>query len=111
MLGPGYDLTPGGLWVWHVPGIMPILLHRAFIIRDDDVAAKRAAKRWARDMEGKAGSGTWMWWTDGSRTDDGRVGSAALCVTTEGWTVFHSSLGTGQMAVFDPELWAIGIAF
>jgi hypothetical protein len=38
-------------------------------IREDDVAAKRAAKLCERETEGKSGSGTWMWWTDESRTD------------------------------------------
>jgi hypothetical protein len=32
------------------------------IILDDKVAAKRATKQWAREKEGKAGSGVWMWW-------------------------------------------------
>jgi len=51
-----------------------------------------------------------MWWTDGSRTDDGRVGAAAVCLNGDAWTVFRSYLGTGRMEVFDAELWAIGIA-
>jgi hypothetical protein len=43
------------------------------IILDDDVAIKRAAKRWVMEKEAKVGAGVWMWWTDGSQTDDGRV--------------------------------------
>ncbi|KAF8539939.1 ribonuclease H-like domain-containing protein [Trichophaea hybrida] len=77
------------------------------IILDDNVAAKRAAKRWARDKERKAESGVWMWWTDGSRTDDGRVEAAATArkpASRPG--PFRTS---GRMEVFDAELWAIGI--
>jgi len=48
------------------------------IILDYKVAAKRAAKQWAKDKEGNAGSGAWMWWTNGSCTEDGRVGSVQL---------------------------------
>ncbi|KAF8533028.1 hypothetical protein BDD12DRAFT_900657 [Trichophaea hybrida] len=40
-------------------------------ILSDDIAAKREAIRWAREKEAKVGAGIWMWWTDGSRTDDG----------------------------------------
>jgi hypothetical protein len=92
---------------WLDPGEEPAV---KTIILDDDAAAKRAAKPWGRDMEGKAGSGTWMWWTDGFRTEDGRVGAAAVCVNVDGWTVISSYLGMERMEVFDAELWAIGIA-
>jgi len=51
-----------------------------------------------------------MWWTDGSRSDDGRVGAAAVCKHRDKWRSRHSYLGTGQMEVFDDELWAIGLA-
>jgi hypothetical protein len=50
-----------------------------------------------------------MWWTDGSRTDDGRVGAAAVCKHGDGWRSFRSHLGTGRMEVYDVELWAIGV--
>ena len=76
---------------------------------EDDAEAKRAAELWAKRKESKAGSGTWTWWTDGSRTDDGRVDAAAVCLNRDSWTVFRSCLGMGQMQVFDAELWAIGI--
>jgi ribonuclease HI len=66
--------------------------------------------RMGRDTTFGAGSGTWTWWTDGSRTDDERVGAAAVCLNGDGWTVFRSYLGTGRMEVFDAELWAIGVA-
>ena len=72
--------------------------------------AKRAAELWARVKRGKAESGVWTWWTDGSRTDDGKVGAASVCLNHDGWTVFRSSLGTRRMKVFDPELWAIAVA-
>jgi ribonuclease HI len=79
-------------------------------IMEDDAAAKRAAKLWAREKEGKAKSGTWTWWTDGSRTDAGKVGAAAGCLNGDHWTVFRSFLDTGRMEVFDAELWAIAVA-
>jgi len=63
-------------------------------ITEDDTAAKRAAELWAKEKEGKLGSGTWTWWTDGSQRDNERVGSAALCLIGEGWTVLRSYLGT-----------------
>jgi ribonuclease HI len=51
-----------------------------------------------------------MWWTDGSRSDDGRVGAAAVCKHGDGWKAFGSHLGTGRVEVYDAELWAIGLA-
>jgi ribonuclease HI len=92
---------------WPDPGEEPAV---KTTILEDDAAAKRAAELWVRENEGKAGSGTWMWWTDGSRKDDGRVGAAAVCLNGDGWTVFHSYLGMGRMEVFDAEIWAIGVA-
>jgi len=80
------------------------------IILDDDGAAKIAAQRWAREKEAKVGAGVWMWWTDGSRSDDGRVGAAAVCQHGSEWRTRRSYLGTGRMEVFDAELWAIGLA-
>jgi len=50
-----------------------------------------------------------MWWTDGSRSDDGRVGAAAVCKQRDGWRDFRSYLGTGRMEVYDAKLWAIGL--
>jgi hypothetical protein len=49
------------------------------IMLDDIAAAKCTMQRWARDIEAKIVAGVWMWWTDGSRLDDGRVGGAAVC--------------------------------
>jgi hypothetical protein len=51
-----------------------------------------------------------MWWTDGSRSDDGRVGAAAVCKHGNVWRSLRSYLGTGRVEVFDAELWAIGLA-
>ena len=71
---------------------------------DDATAAKRAAQRWAREKEAKVGAGVWMWWTDGSRSDDGRVGAAAVCKHGNEWRSRYSYLGAGRMEVFDAEL-------
>jgi ribonuclease HI len=51
-----------------------------------------------------------MWWTDGSRSDDGRVGTAAVCKHRDKWRSRRCYLGIAQMVVFDAELWAIGLA-
>jgi len=78
-------------------------------ILDDTTAAKSAAQRWGREKEAKIGAGVWMWWTDGSRSDDGRVGAAAVCKHGNQWRSCRSFLRTGRMEVFDAELWAIGL--
>jgi ribonuclease HI len=79
-------------------------------ILEADTEAKRGAELWAKEKEGKSGSGTWKWGTDGWRTNNERVGAAAVCLNGVGWTIFRSYLGTGQMEVFDAEQWAIGVA-
>jgi len=48
-----------------------------------------------------------MWWTDGSRSDDGRVAAAAVCKHGNQWRARPSCLGTGRMEVFDAKMWAI----
>jgi len=80
------------------------------VILSDDVAAKREAKRWASERQAKVGAGVWMWLTDGSRSNDGRVGAEALRKHRDGWKAFRSHLGTGRMQVSDAELWAIRLA-
>ena len=56
------------------------------------------------------GAGVSMWWTDGSRSDDGSVGAASVCKHQDSWIAFRCHLGTGRMEVYDAELWAIGLA-
>jgi hypothetical protein len=63
------------------------------MILEDNAATTRAAELWARRQEMKGESGTWMWWTERSRTDEGRVGAAVLYLIAEGWTAFSSYLG------------------
>jgi len=92
---------------WPAPGEETVV---RTVILDDATAAKTAAQRWAREEEAKVGAGVWMWWTDGSRSDDGRVGAAAVCKHRDQWRSRRSYLGTGRMEVFDAELWAIGLA-
>jgi len=92
---------------WPAPGEEPVV---RTTIPDDTTAAKSAAPRWAREKEAKIGAGVWMWWTDGLRSDDGRVGAAAVCEHGNEWRSRRSFLGTGLMEVFDAELWAIGLA-
>jgi len=92
---------------WPAPGEEPAV--RTTIL-DDTAGAKSAAQRWAMEKEAKVGAGVWMWWIDGSRSDDGWVGAAAVCKDGNKWRSRHSFLGTGHMEVFDAELWAIGLA-
>ena len=71
------------------------------VILSNNAAARSEAKRSASEREAKVGAGVWMWWTDGSRSDDGRVGAAELCKHRDGWKAFrsHSTNGT-------PGTWA-----
>jgi len=77
---------------------------------DDATAAKRVVQCWAREKEAKVGAGVWMWWTDGLRSKDGRVGTAAVCKQRDEWRFRHHYLSTGRMEVFHPEQCAIGLA-
>jgi len=92
---------------WPTPGeetvVRTVILHYAS-------TAKRAAQRWAREKEATVGAVVWMRWTDGSRSDDARVGAAAVCKHRDEWRSRRSYLGPGRMEVFDAELWAIRLA-
>ena len=66
---------------WPDPGEKPAV---KTTILEDATQAKRAAELWAKEKEGKSGSGTCTWWTDGSRTDHERVGAAAVCLNGDG---------------------------
>jgi hypothetical protein len=66
---------------WPDPDEEPTV--KTFVL-SDDTAAKREAIRWAREREAKVGARVWMWWTDGSRSDDGKVGAAAVCKHGDG---------------------------
>ena len=77
---------------------------------DDNTAANRAVQHWAREKETNVGAGVRMWWTDGLRSDDGRVGAAAVCNHGNEWSSSRSVLGTRRMEVFNAEWWAVGLA-
>jgi hypothetical protein len=66
-------------------------------ILDDNTAAKCAVQYSATDKVAKVGVGVWMWWPDGSRSDNGQVGSAAVCKHRDEWRSRRSDLGTGCM--------------
>jgi len=91
---------------WPAPGEEPAV--RTTIL-DDTTVAKCAAQRWAREKQAGIEAGVWMWWTDGSRSDDGRVGAGAVCNHRNEWRSRGTFLGTGRMEVFDAELLAIGL--
>jgi len=80
------------------------------IILEDKSIAKGTLQRWAREKEAEVGVGVWMWWTDGSPSDTGRVGAAVVCKHGNEWRTGRSYLGIGRMEVFDDEQWAIGLA-
>jgi hypothetical protein len=61
---------------WTTLGEEPVV--RTTIL-GDTTAAKSPERHWAREKEAKIGAGVWMWWTDGSLSDDSRVGAAAMC--------------------------------
>jgi ribonuclease HI len=48
-------------------------------------------------------------WTDGSRTQDGRVGAAAVHLVEGEWRTCRRHLGTNK-EVFDAEMYALGLA-
>jgi len=87
--------------MWLAPGEDSIV--RTTLL-DDAPAAKRSTQRWARGQEAKIGAGVWMWWTDGLRSDDGRVGAAAVCKHGNQGKSRRSVLGTGRMEVSNAEL-------
>jgi hypothetical protein len=101
----GHGRTTEGM-SWPAPGEESVV---RTLILDDDTAAKRAVQRWARENAAKVGAGVWMWWTDGSRSDDGQVGAAAVSKHGNEWRSRRSFLGTGRMQDFNAELWAIGL--
>jgi hypothetical protein len=49
------------------------------VTMSEDTVAQRAAIRWIREREAKVGAKVGMWWTDGSRSDDARLGATAEC--------------------------------
>jgi hypothetical protein len=79
------------------------------IILGDTSSAKRAAQCWAREKAGQVRVGVLIWWTDGLRSDNGRVGAATVCQYSYEWRIRNSYLGTELLEVFDAELWAIGL--
>jgi hypothetical protein len=60
---------------WTDPGEKPTVKST---ILEDDTEAKRATKLWPKEKEGKLGSDALTGWTDGLRTNDERVGGAAV---------------------------------
>jgi len=85
---------------WPAPGQEPAV--RTTIL-DDTAAANSAPQLWAIGKESTIRAGVGMWWTDGSRSDDGRVAVAAVCKHGNVWRSRHSSLGTGRMEVVMPN--------
>jgi len=79
---------------WPAPGEEPAVSTTTLA---DPAAAKCAAQRWAREKEAKTGAGVWLWWTDGWRYDDGRVGAAAVCK--------HGNEWRSRRAFWAPDVW------
>ena len=72
---------------WPSPGGEPVV---ETVILDNKSTPKSAAQRWAREKEANIGAGVWMWWTDRSHSDDGRVGAAAVCKHGNQWRTRHN---------------------
>jgi hypothetical protein len=92
---------------WPAPGEEPAV---KTTILDPTVGARRAEQRWAREKESKMGAGVWMWWTDGSRSDRGRVEAAGVSNHGTKWRSPSSFLGTKLIEVIDAELSVVGLA-
>jgi hypothetical protein len=92
---------------WPIPDEEPVV---NTIILTAETVANTEVKRCARERQAKVAAGVWMWWTDRSRSSDGKVGGAAVCKHRDGLRAFSRRLGTGPMEVDDEELWAIGLA-
>jgi hypothetical protein len=80
------------------------------IILSKIIVTKREAICWVREKEAKVARGVWLWWTDRSRTEDGKVGAEAVWKHRDGWKSFHSHLGSGRMEVHHGELSAFRLA-
>jgi len=76
---------------WHNPDEEPAV--KAVLLLED-TAAQRETIRRVREREAKVGVAVWMWWTNGSQSDDGRVGATAVCMHRNCWKPFRSHLGT-----------------
>ena len=74
------------------------------VIMDDATTVKRAAQHRARGKEATVGVVVLKWWTDGSSSDDSRVGAPAVCMDRDKWRFHGSNLGTRRLEVFDAEL-------
>ena len=77
---------------------------------DDTAAAKGAAHHWASEKEAMIGAGIGIWWTDRSQSDNGLVGTAAVCTPANDWSSCRSVPGSRPMGVFDGLLWVIEFA-
>jgi len=54
---------------------------------------KRTTNRWASEKQAKMGAVVWRWWTDRYRSNDGRVGAAAVCKHGNQWRSSTPSCG------------------
>ena len=89
------------------PGKEPVV---ETIILDDTSTAKSDTQCWAREKKANVGEGVCMEWADRSRSDDGRVGAAAVCTHGIQWKTHGGQLGTGRREIVDAEPWVIGFA-
>jgi hypothetical protein len=80
------------------------------VILSHKTAAKREGRRLARERVTKVGAEVRMWWTNGLRSDGGRVVGATVCKYRNGGKAFSCHLGTGRVEVYDAELWVIVLA-
>jgi len=67
---------------WPAPGEKSVV---KTIILDNTTAAERATPRWERETAANVVAGIWTWWIDRSRSDDSRVGAAAVRMHRDEW--------------------------
>ena len=80
------------------------------MILDNSTAAQSATQSCAREKQDKVGAVVWMWWRDASRSDDGRMGPAAVCNHINEGRSCRGFLRTRRTVDIDTELWPIGLA-
>lgn len=92
--------TPEGI-SRQAPGGDPVL---KTAILDDKGMAKRVVQCCAKEKEAKVVVRVWVWWSDGSCSDDGWVSAAVMCEQGSEWRTCCSYLRSCWMEVFDAEL-------
>jgi hypothetical protein len=90
---------------WPAPGQEPVV---ESLILGNKGTAKSAAGCLAGENKAKVAARVWMWCTEGSRSEDGRVGAAAVLQHGNQWRTSHNDFSTEFMHILHAELLVIG---